>query len=261
MKVGLCIGGGGARGFAGVEIIRGVLDSNIEISRVSGCSIGSIIGAYFCLYGEVESLNEVFDSFTKRNWFSLIDLNNPVTSMIQGKKIRKFLEKIFEDKTFDDLKIPLTIVSTNFTTKKAEYFERGLLVDAIMASISIPGIFEPYKIGEDFYIDGGVCDNIPFNCLFEKGMNKVIAVDFVSNGRKNLSNPKRAFDVLITSFGMLLDTSKPNFTHIDNLFVFKPKFKGDFTDVLKFYNSKEYLEAGKVEFLAKRVEFLKFLEN
>ena len=259
-KIGLCIGSGAARGYAAIPIIEELENLDININLVSGCSVGSIIGAYYCLNGEINSLYEKLEKMSKKNWLSLIDLDVPTRSLIKGKKIKKFLqENFFQDKTFEDLKIPLVIVSTNLNTNKVEYFTSGLLIDAIMASISIPGIFPTYKIENNHFIDGGIKENLPYDILFEKGMHKVIGIDFNTNDKKSKISYDSSFDVLLNTFYMLLQTSKL-YENKNNLFVFQPVFERSIGDSMKFYQTKENYNSGSLEFKNQIDNFFRWLK-
>ena len=144
IKLGLALGSGTARGYAHIPIINFLIKNNVKIDMISGSSAGAIIGAYFALYGEVKSLEKLLRSITKKESLHLIDLNNPKKSIIKGIRIKKYLEdNFFGSKTFKDTKIPLYISATNIKTKKVVYFNKGKIIDAVMASISVPAIFPP----------------------------------------------------------------------------------------------------------------------
>jgi len=263
-KLGLCLGGGGARGYAVYPIIKKFEELNLKFDYVSGCSVGSVIGAYYCLYGEVDSLYEKLVSLSGRDWANLISLNNPKKAFLKMRKIRKFfVDNFFGAKTFKDLKIPLVVVATNLNTKRAEYFSKGLLIDAVMASVSIPGVFKPYKIKSKSYVDGGIKDNLPVDILFEKGMNKVIGVD-VNTEISRVSSQivyDSMIDVLLNCFYIMMEDAALKDKHKENLFLFEPEFDKKIGDVLKFHQIKENEKRGKNELKEKEDDFLLWLKK
>lgn len=195
-KLGLAIGGGGARGFSSIPLFEEFAKMKLRFDYVSGASVGAIIGAYYCLHLEVDSLAERFKEMKKKDWANLLDFNSPRVSLIKGEKIKEFLKlHLFGEKTFADLKIPLVIAATRYPELKTEYITEGNLVDAIMASISIPNIFRPYAYKGALYVDAGVTNNLPIDILFEKKMAHVIALDFTLTKELVLG-----FNTLIESF-------------------------------------------------------------
>ncbi len=226
-KLGLCLGGGAARGYSLIPIIQKLSRDGVVPDAVSGASIGSIIGAYYCLNGEVDSLLEEIKKMSKKDFAKLIDLNNPTKSAIKGRRIKKLLQdKFFGNKTFDDLKIPLVIVATDIASFTPVYFTKGKLIDAIMASSSIPGIFPPYKIDGKLYIDGGVSKHIPYKILFTKfNVKKVVAVDLVSGVSKTSkdTNEYNIVDILFGAFYAILRTAKIEDIYKKKVFLLIPR--------------------------------------
>jgi len=262
-KIGLALSGGAARGYAHIPIIQKLLKENIEIDMISGSSVGALIGAYFALYGEVDSLLEKLEKMSWKDWLKLIDLQNPKKSLIKGEKIRKFLEKeFFQDKTFKDTKIKLIIVATDVVKNKPVYFTSGKIIDAIMYSIAIPGVFPLSEYKNKILTDGQVAEHLPVNILFEKGMEKVIGVDVIKNvkiEKEEIQNS--SLNLLLLLFYRSLVTSKFD---DKKTFIFEPEFKKNKSKIgnnLRFDKIKENLKPGK-EVIKKEWKNLKnFLEN
>ncbi len=105
------------------------------------------------------------------------DLTFPLHGLIQGNYIRAFLNKYLKDKTFYDIQRPLKIVACDCLTMRQVVFDSGRLIDAVMASVSIPGVFQPYKIADHYYIDGGILNPLPTDVLVDAGARKIIAVN------------------------------------------------------------------------------------
>ena len=245
-KVGLVLSSGAAKGFALFPIIRRLEKEGIRFEAISGSSIGALIGAYYALHGETESQFKLGKKMTKTDYFKLADPNTPLKSVIKGKKIKAFLEeKFFQGKTFADTSIPLSICATDLNTHAAVYFEDGPLIDAVMASISIPGIFPPYKKGDHYCIDGGVMDPVPVKPLLNKGIEKILAVNLMGYepGFRDLSKLGMT-DTLVATFYLMM--SRLCFRkHGDTIFSLDVFLPPDPTDALKFYKWKQYYEIGQ----------------
>jgi NTE family protein len=154
----------------------------------------------------------------------LIDLQNPKKSLIKGKKIRNFLEKeFFQDKEFKDTKIKLIIVATDVEKNTPVYFTSGKIIDAVMYSLSIPGVFPLNEYKGKLLTDGQVTEHLPVNILFEKGMDKVLGVDVLTNIKIDLEEIKNStFNLLLALFYRGLITSK--IKNDENIFIFSPNF-------------------------------------
>ena len=258
-KISLCIGGGGANGFSAVPIINDILHKDVEIVAISGCSVGAIIGAYLAIFKEVDSLYHKCANFSKIEWFKLVDMNLPTKHFIKGVKAKAFLYEIFKEITFEELSTPLTIVATNITTKQPVYFRSGKIIDAIMASISIPAIFAPYKIGDEHYFDGMLSENVPISALVEYNV-PIVAIDFLYNSTLNKEIPKTAMQSIIFSYAYLVTQRSREAKYNDSIFVFAPKKLGNFS-MLEFYKAKKIYQLGVEELKRKEAELEEWLRG
>lgn len=173
-KIGLALGGGGAKGFAHIGVLRALEELEIKIDIVSGTSIGAVIGALHC-----SGLNsfEIELLIKQSPWKKFIDFNFPKKGFVKGDKFENYLRYILDSKTFSDLKKPFFVTSTDILNSQEVIFNKGDLVKAVRASISIPGIFNPVGLNNRVLVDGGVLDNLPFKLLKENGAKKIIAVN------------------------------------------------------------------------------------
>ena len=245
-KIGLALGSGAARGFALFPVIRKLEEEGIHFQAISGASIGALIGAHYALHGEIDSQFKLGMELTKTDYFKMADPNTPGKSVIRGKKIKAFLQdKFFGDKTFADTRIPLSVCATDLNTHKVVYIEEGSLIDAVMASISIPGIFPPYKTGNHFCIDGGVMDPVPVKPLLDKGIDKILAVNLMGYdaGYQDLSRLGMT-DTLVATFYLMMSRLcfHDQCDQIFNLTLYLPP---DPKNALIFYKWKEYTRIGQ----------------
>ena len=111
------------------------------------------------------------------NLVPLIDVSFPNLGLIEGKRVYDFITEYLADKNIEDAKIPFQCVATNFLLKKEVVFDSGSMVDAVRASISIPGIFVPFKRGDVYLVDGGVVNPVPVSVVQNMGAEMVIAVN------------------------------------------------------------------------------------
>lgn len=173
-KVGLALSGGVAKGFAHIGVLKVFERHNIPIDVISGTSIGSLIGA---AYSKGFSTREIEKMVLDIKIRRFMDINLPRHGLIRGKKLEDHIREKLNNCSFSDLRIPLFITATDIENKEEVIFSKGNLTDAIRASISVPGIFNPKVINKRVLIDGGVTDPMPVSILREAGVDIVIAVN------------------------------------------------------------------------------------
>jgi len=170
----LVLGGGGARGFAHLGVLKVLGDLGVPVDMIAGSSIGSImaIGPGFGWRND-HIISTAVAAFRK-----LMDYTIPSTSILRGARITANLRSTIGDVDIADLWIPYFCVSTNITKATIEYHDRGDLVHAIRASIAIPGVLPPVPRGGDLLVDGGILDNVPVDEMRRRNPSGVIiAVD------------------------------------------------------------------------------------
>jgi len=173
-KIGLALGGGFARGFAHIGVLKELKKNNIPIHYIAGTSAGAIIGAAYACGFEPEEIEGMALSI---DYLGLFDFTVPDQGLILSTNIEKFLGYFTKDKNFNQTRIPLSIVATNLDTGGRVVFNKGNIVEAVMASISVPGVFPPVRKGKYRYVDGGVTDPVPVDLVKEMGADIIIGVD------------------------------------------------------------------------------------
>jgi NTE family protein len=157
-KTGLVLSGGGARGFAHLGVIQALNEAGIVPDIISGTSAGALVGV---LYADGYTPKEIL---ALMNWASRFDFMRPAMpreGLLQINGIIRILKSNLRAKTFDDLKIPLFVCATDLNNGKSAYFSEGDLFEPVIASASVPVLFQPVKINNISYVDGGVLDNLP----------------------------------------------------------------------------------------------------
>lgn len=191
VRVGLALGGGAAFGIAHVGVIKVLERENIPIDMIVGSSMGALVGAMWASGLNSQNLEEIFLGYNnnyKKTLTLLIDLCLPKMSIAKGGNIRIFLKKHIGDKTFQDVKLPFKIVACNITRREELIFGSGKLIDAVMASIAIPGIFAPTERNGDLIIDGGIIEPVPVGALVKMGIKKIIAVNVLPSPENIIHN-------------------------------------------------------------------------
>ncbi|MEA3424536.1 MAG: patatin-like phospholipase family protein [Bacillota bacterium] len=158
-KVGLAFGGGGAKSFAHIGVVNVLKENNIPIDFLATCSSGSMMGALIANEVSNIAIRKKFSETLKRvSWFKPTISKKAIFSQ---RNIQSIIVDLCGDINIEDLKMPMNIITTNLNTGNLKAFDSGNLKDAVTASSAFPGIYKPVKIGEDYYVDGGLLDSIP----------------------------------------------------------------------------------------------------
>lgn len=260
-SVALALGSGGSRGYSIIPIIERLEKEGIGISSISGSSVGSLIGAYYALHGEIDSMLKIIKEMDRNKWFKLVDPNNPKKSLMKGAKIKQFMiDKYFGDKTFADTRIPLVVCATDFLRSKTVYITEGKIVDAVMASICIPGVFPPYRIGNSLYIDGGVLDSVPTKPLINMGCKKIVAVNLTKHAYSKSKEDFGLISTMLDTIYMMMETQarrKPS----KRLFVLEPVFNPEGAKMLQLNDWEPNYNLGLKLINQKADSLLKWLDK
>jgi NTE family protein len=176
-KIGLALGGGGARGWAHLGVIEALEEAGIEVDVVAGTSMGALVGGAFAS-GHAAMLREfALQLDWKQVAYYFLEVNFPRSGLIDGTKIAAFVRKNIGRSNMESLPVPFATVSTDVLTGKEVVTRRGDLIDAIRASIAIPGIFTPVCRDGLVLVDGGLVNPVPVSVARDLGADFVIAVD------------------------------------------------------------------------------------
>jgi NTE family protein len=192
-QVGLALGVGVAYGFCHIGVLKTIEEEHIPIDVISGASVGAVIAGLWVIgYPASEILKIVQREFKERKYvWRLIDLTFSTIGFIKGNRFYGFLKKYFGNKTFHDVRLPLKIIASDIRRKEPRILDKGLLVDAIMASCSMPGVFHPFRLHDEMLFDGGIINPLPTEALFKIGTNKIIAVN-VTPSREDIARQLEA---------------------------------------------------------------------
>lgn len=214
MRIGIAFGAGGARGIAHLLMIEALEELGLKPSIISGSSIGAVAGAFYAAGFNSKEMREilehlvhpksdsVFDFLLKSDIIKLFTMFDPQfikSGFIKGEKFQKFLETNLKVSRFEDLKIPLKIVATDYWKKEEVIFKSGELLNPIKASYSLPGLFTPVKIKDKILIDGGAVNPLPYDLIMKK-CDITIAIDVTALKSKADDEFPATFDSVFTTY-------------------------------------------------------------
>lgn len=177
--VGLALGGGSARGWSHIGVIRVLEQAGIYPDIISGTSIGALVGAVYAA-GELSRFEQwiVGLKFSEIVSYMDISLNS---GLLKGERLMEFFRKDYVDRPIEALPIPFAAVATSLNTGAEVWLRKGSTLDAVRASIALPGLFEPSLIDGQVLVDGGLVNPVPVSLARAMGADIVIAVDLSSN--------------------------------------------------------------------------------
>lgn len=188
-EVALVLSSGGPRGFAYIGAIEELLERGYTITSVAGTSIGSLIGGIYAA-GKLPEFKKWLFSLDKWNLFSLMDLSFGKNHFVRGDRIIEAINQIVPDVNIEDLQIPYKAIATDLYTGEEIIFDKGKLLPAIRASISIPSLFRPVKHDMTSFIDGAMTNCLPLNRIDRKEGDILVAFDVnhidINDIRENL---------------------------------------------------------------------------
>ncbi|GJH27551.1 patatin-like phospholipase family protein [Caballeronia novacaledonica] len=205
MRIGLALGGGAARGFAHIGVIKALEARNVRVDLVAGTSAGSVIAALYASGMTGIAINKLALTMDEA---SISDWAMPFRTrgILQGVALQNYLNKTLDNRPIEKMAKPLGIVATDLKSGQPILFQRGNTGIAVRASCSVPSIFEPVKIGDREYVDGGLVSPVPAAFARKMGADFVIAVDISARPESGLTSS--SFDVLMQTFTIMGQTIK-----------------------------------------------------
>jgi len=199
-RIGLALGGGAARGFAHVGVIQVLEEAGLHPNYVAGTSAGSLVAALYASGKTSTELRRVAETMEEAE---ITDWMMPILNRgaLRGEALARYVNSQVGGKSIEQMKIPLGIVATDLKNGDVVTFRRGNTGSAVRASSAVPAVFQPVRIGEREYVDGGLVAPVPVKQAREMGANFVIAVDISSDPEGNPAGD--TFQILMQTFNIM----------------------------------------------------------
>jgi NTE family protein len=220
--IGLALGGGGVRAMAHVPVLEAIDRNGLKISALAGTSMGAILGA---LYASGQTGQDIRKKIRRHagldgrkrktladkssqlfKWLKMVKFGSGRGGLLRAEGFLDFLLDELRDTTFEDLKIPLQVVTTDFWTGEEVVFESGPLLPALEASMAIPGIFAPIPIADRVLIDGGMVNNVPYDRLTGR-CDYTIAIDVTPRRHPGKRQMPTIVESILGMYDILIDTA------------------------------------------------------
>jgi NTE family protein len=202
VKIGLVLGGGAARGFAHIGVIKALEAQGIVPDIVVGTSAGSLVGALYAAGNNGFALHKLaleMEEGAISDWS--VPLFAKVTGVLKGEAIQQYVNKTLDNTPLEKLKIPFGAVATDLNSGLPVLFQRGNTGLAVRASSAVPGIFQAVRIGDHSYVDGGLVSPVPVRFAREMGADFIIAVNI--SAQPDAQPASSAVDVLLQTFAIM----------------------------------------------------------
>lgn len=239
-KVGLALGGGAARGFAEIGVLRVLEQEKIPVHLIAGTSVGSLVGALYADSGRVLDAEFLALQVEEEDLFDYRALALFSGGLVKGEKLEAFLLRNLRHATLESLPVPLYPVAVDLEQGRAVVFERGSIAQAVHASCAIPGVFVPVQFGGRTYVDGGVLDPVPADVARQKGADVVIGVAIPAGLPQR--NPKNPVEVALHA-ALIMNAEMGRLKASEADVLIEPDVRGVAFD--DFSQKKRLIEAGE----------------
>lgn len=251
--VGLCLGGGGTRGFAHIGALKAFEEYGIKFDMVAGCSVGSCVGAMICSGKNFQQIYDIGKALEVKDI-----KKNKIKFMPSGSEgLESLVSNNIEYKNIEDLPKKLFVVSVDVKTGKEVVFEKGDLAKTVAGSCAVPGVFYAVEYGDMTLVDGGVINNIPADVLKRNGCDVIITVD-VNSTRGGGTSSDKFYDIFLASIGIMMkNNSNQGYQYSD--IIIKPdtkRFKST-----KLDGHEAMVEEGYNATIAVMPEILQLIKN
>lgn len=240
MKLAVALGGGGARALGGLGVMKVLEREGIKPAMMTGSSMGAVIAAMYASQGETAPLREWFER--QGGWVLPKMIRPSKLGFVDTSYLRKMMKTFYGKEQFSQLRIPLRVTATSLNHCRPVVFDKGLLIDAILASSAIPGVFPPIKIGDDWFVDGQITNPTPVD-LIPANFGHILGVDFATTA-ENLTKPPNVLDVLGRSYEAARAAFVMHRAGKENCTIITP-YKKPGLGFMSFDKSKEYIAIGE----------------
>ena len=197
-KLGLVLSAGSAKGLAHIGVLKSLQKHNINIDVITGTSMGSLVGGLYAAGIPLDVIEGLALNMTQRTW---VDIGVPRKGFIRGEKILHILRMLTKNCHIEETETPFGCIAANLNLGTSVSFCEGNLAEAIRASISIPGVFDPWELDDKILVDGALVDRLPTTLCVNLGAERVISVDVSTQITETSINS--IFDVIVQSMNIM----------------------------------------------------------
>ncbi len=260
-KTGLALGGGGARGFAHIGILKVFEQYKIPVDYIAGTSIGGLLAALYCSGYSASQLEEEAVKYSDiREWMKLVEITPPRRGLMDYKKIKQYISELLGNITsFSQCSIPMGLCAVDLVSAQEVHLTSGELIPAILSTICFPGIFPPVDLGGQKLIDGGILNNVPVNIVRDFGAEYIIAVDvepnrytqrdFINSNQKffwGFPTPGAFLDFYFSELLMISRITEINLQQCKPHCLINPQIPLDITELFGFFRAAETIKIGEL---------------
>jgi NTE family protein len=260
-KIGLVLSGGGARALAHIGVLKVLEQARINISALTGTSMGGLVAAaYAAGYSPAELEERALRFASLRELMKLIDLTPQRRGLLEGQKVRNFIQEwLGEQLTFDALRVPTVLTAVDLLSGKEILMSSGPLLPAVFATIAMPGIFKPVEEGGRVLVDGGVLDNLPVLAARQMEVDCMIAVDVhLCPQNENcwdgpnhhlhwpIPLPEFFTDFYVAELIMVAELTKRHVELARPELIIQPRIPPDISMLIGFHRAGEIIQAGEI---------------
>ncbi len=253
VKIGLALGGGGARGISHIGALKAFEELGIKFDYIAGTSAGSIIGALYAFGKSAKEIEDLVKSLKKKDIMrGMIPFIKPANT----ERLEEQLNKAFGDLTvFSEMKIPLSVVCTDLKTGREIDFDYGNVAKVVSGSCAVPGVFTPVVYEDMHLIDGGLRNNVPADVVKKMGANVVFAID-VNHLRGTGTDSLSTISVLSSTIGIMMQSKIDKTMEMADL-IFEPSLEN--FSPLKLDGVDEMIKIGYNTVMANKDKIQKML--
>ncbi|MGD2105957.1 MAG: patatin-like phospholipase family protein [Anaerolineae bacterium] len=259
-RIGLALSGGGARGLAHIGVLKVLEQEGVPVDLLAGTSMGGVVAAAYAAGLTPEFMAEEALRMTNpRRLLSLADPTLPRRGLFEGQKVIDYLTGHLGECTFENLRCPLCLVAVNLENSEAVVLNEGRVLDAVRATIALPGLFKPVERDEQLLVDGGLLDNLPADVARRMGADTVIAVDVIG-GKATFSAMLKAlrehrympaglastFEVMLRSLDVMMrEINQRRLAEAAPEIIIRPNLPEDVSVLLGFTRAADTIASGE----------------
>lgn len=262
MKLGIALGGGGAKGFAHLGVLRVLREAGIEFDVVSGTSIGALVGVVYAS-GGIQKLEQYAQDVNRAELAIRLGAGWPNMGVFSGNYIEELVQDFVSERNIEELPKPFSALAVDLKTAEVINFTKGDIKTAVHASVSIPGLFKPVMLDDRILVDGGVLVSVPYRSARDLGADIVVAVDLLQDISNSADQEEGNWSIVevIQRSSVIAQRRINNFRYEDDPpdILIQPRVSH--VKVMDFHRGREIVECGAAAAKEALPNILKLIEE